>query len=248
MRDLQGEVAVVTGGAQGIGFGVVEVLSRHGAKVVITDLDGAAAEAAAEQIRAGGGEAVSVEQNVLDLDSSAAVIAEAQRAFGKLDIWVNNAGVGMQKPYDQVTERDWDFINDVNAKATFFAAQAAAKLFAAQGKGRIVNVASFCGKEAIVEYAPYNASKFAAVAITQTLALELAPTSITVNAVCPGIVKTLMWDGLDPAQWAKQEERVPLRRSQTPEDIGEAVAFLASDRAKNITGASIPVTGGLSIW
>ncbi|WP_437773402.1 SDR family NAD(P)-dependent oxidoreductase [Arthrobacter sp. KNU40] len=248
MSELTGKVAVVTGAAQGIGRGIAMVLAKRGAAVVVTDLDGNQAKLAADEIIAAGGTAVALQHDVSDLAAAEKVISQARLKLGAFDIWVNNAGVSMQKPYDQVTERDWDFINDINAKSTFFAAQAAGRELAKQGDGRIINIASFCGKQAIDEYAPYNASKFAAIAITQTLALELGPSGVTVNAVCPGIVKTRMWDGLDPAQWTKQEAKIPLRRGQTPEDIGEAVAFLASDRAKNITGASIPVTGGLSIW
>ncbi|MFE5838802.1 SDR family NAD(P)-dependent oxidoreductase [Arthrobacter sp. NPDC056493] len=248
MSELNGKVAIVTGAAQGIGQGIATVLARHGAAVVVSDLDGEQAKLTAEQIVAAGGKAIGVQHDVTDLEAAEGLIARARQEFGQFDIWVNNAGVAMQKPYDEVTERDWDFINNINAKSTFFAAQTAGKALAGQGDGRIINVASFCGKQAIEEYAPYNASKFAAVAITQTLALELGPSGVTVNAVCPGVVKTRLWDGLDPEQWAMQEAKIPLRRGQTPEDIGEAVAFLASDRARNITGASIPVTGGLSIW
>ncbi|HKU31330.1 MAG TPA: SDR family oxidoreductase [Arthrobacter sp.] len=248
MSELSGKVAVITGAAQGIGLGIASVLAKRGAAVVVTDLDGEQAKIAADEIVAAGGTAIAVQHDVSDLTAAERIIERARTELGSFDIWVNNAGVAMQKPYDQVTESDWDVINSINAKSTFFAAQAAGREFAKQGAGRIINVASFCGKQAIEEYAPYNASKFAAIAITQTLALELGPAGVTVNAVCPGVVKTRLWDGLDPEQWAKQEQKIPLRRGQTPEDIGEAVAFLASDRAKNITGASIPVTGGLSIW
>ena len=111
-----------------------------------------------------------------------------------------------------------------------------------------MNVTSFCGKETIVEYTPYCASKFSATAITQSLAKELAAFNVNVNAVCPGIVRTRMWDGLADTQWDMHVKRVPLQRGQTVEDIGEAAAFLASDRAINITGVSLGVTGGLSIW
>lgn len=147
-----------------------------------------------------------------------------------------------------MSEGDWDLILDINAKGTWFASAAAGEYFKRQGSGKIVNVASFCGKQAIAEYGPYNASKFAVVGITQTLALELGPHNVNVNAVAPGVVKTPLWDSLDPAQWEMQEQKIPLRRGQMPEDIGEAVSFLASERARNITGTTLGVTGGLSNW
>ncbi|MDQ0867309.1 SDR family NAD(P)-dependent oxidoreductase [Arthrobacter globiformis] len=248
MKELQGQVAVVTGAGQGIGRGIAQVLARHGANVVLTDLDEERAQVAAEEIKSVGGSALAVQQNVLDLESSVRVQESAIDNFGKFDILVNNAGVAIQKPFDEVTEKDWDLINDINSKALFFACQAAGKHFRSQRAGKIVNVASFCGKQAILEYAPYNASKFSVVGITQTLALELGPYGVNVNAVCPGVVKTPMWEALPPEQWAMQEEKIPLRRGQTAEDIGEAVAFLASERARSITGASVPITGGLAMW
>ncbi|MEV7136238.1 SDR family NAD(P)-dependent oxidoreductase [Arthrobacter sp. NPDC093128] len=248
MKDLQDQVAIVTGAGQGIGRGIALTLAAHGAKVVVTDIDEARAKSTADEIEAAGGAALAVQQNVADLESTEQVQEKAIARFGKLDILVNNAGVAMQKPFDEVTEKDWDFINDINSKALFFACQTAGKHFQAQKSGKIVNVASFVGKQAIVDYAPYNASKFSVVGITQTLALELGPYGVNVNAVCPGVVKTPMWEALPPEQWTMQEEKIPLRRGQTAEDIGEAVAFLASERARSITGASLPVTGGLAMW
>jgi meso-butanediol dehydrogenase/(S,S)-butanediol dehydrogenase/diacetyl reductase len=248
MNNLQDKVAIVTGAGQGIGQGIALTLAAYGAKVVVTDLDEARAKTTADDIQAAGGTALALQQDVSDLSSIGRVQGEAIAFFGGLDILVNNAGVAMQKPFDEVTEKDWDFINDINSKALFFACQSAAKYFKERKAGKIVNVASFCGKQAIAEYAPYNASKFSVVGITQTLALELGPYGINVNAVCPGVVKTPMWEALPPEQWAMQEEKIPLRRGQTADDIGEAVAFLASENARSITGASLPVTGGLAMW
>lgn len=246
--ELAGKVAVVTGGGSGIGRGCVLALARHGADVVIADLDIDAAETVAGEVRALGRRAAALAQNVGEIGSHQRALDAAVAAMGGVDILVNNAGVASQAKFDEVGEADWDRMNDLNAKALFFSSQAYGKYFAGKRDGKIVNVTSFCGKEAIVEYSAYCASKFSATAITQSLARELAPFNVNVNAVCPGIVRTRMWDGLADHQWKLQEERVPLGRGQTPEDIGEAVAFLASDRARNITGASLPVTGGLSIW
>lgn len=243
--ELAGKVAVITGAGQGIGLGIARVLVREGARVVLTDIDqDRVAEAALEF----GDSAFGVQQNVADPASSDEVIARTNERFGALDIFVNNAGVAQQKPFSDTSESDWDLILDVNAKGTWFASAAAGAFFRAQGAGKIVNIASFCGKQAIAEYGPYNASKFAVVGMTQTLALELGPHNVNVNAVAPGVVKTPLWDSLDPSQWEMQEQRIPLRRGQMPEDIGEAVSFLASERARNITGTTLGVTGGLSNW
>jgi meso-butanediol dehydrogenase/(S,S)-butanediol dehydrogenase/diacetyl reductase len=248
MNDLQNQVAIVTGAGQGIGRGIARTLAAHGARVVVTDLEESRAAATVQEIESSGGTAIGLHQDVSALQSTEQIQDKAIEQFGRLDILVNNAGVAMQKPFEQVTEKDWDFINDINSKALFFACQTAARYFQKQKSGKIVNVASFCGKQAIGEYAAYNASKFSVVGITQTLAIELGPYGVNVNAVCPAVVKTPMWDALPPEQWTMQEEKIPLRRGQTAEDIGEAVVFLASERARSITGASLPVTGGLAMW
>lgn len=174
----------VTGAGQGIGQGIALTLAAHGAKVVVvTDLDEARAKTTADHIQAAGGRAVALQQDVSDLASIGRVQNEALASFGGLDILVNNAGVAMQKPFDEVTEKDWDFINDINSKALFFACQSVARYFRERKSGKIVNIASFCGKQGIVEYAPYMASKFSVLGITQTLALEPGPYGINVNAV-----------------------------------------------------------------
>ena len=245
---LIGKVAVVTGAGQGIGRGIADVLAADGASVVVTDLELSRAQENAEAIRARGQQATAVKQDVLDLSSTAEVFARAEEAFGPVDILVNNAGAAEQTPFLEVTEKSWDFINDINAKAVFFACQAAGHYFQTHGGGKIVNIASMTGKNAIDEYSAYNASKFSVIGITQSAAIELAKHNVNVNAVCPGIVRTPMWDSLDPQQWDRQVARIPLGRGQYPEDIGHAVSFLASERARNITGASLAVTGGLQMW
>lgn len=245
---LDGKVAVITGAGQGIGRGIAEVLADDGAAVIVTDLDLARAEETCDIIRARGQRALAVKQDVLDLKSTETVFAEAEKEFGRVDILVNNAGVAQQKTLLDTTEQHWDFINDINAKAVFFSCQAAGRYFQEHGGGKIVNIASMNGKVGMAEYSAYNASKFSVIGITQSAALEFAAFDVNVNAVCPGIVRTPMWDTLDPKQWDRQVERIPLRRGQYPEDIGNAVSFLASERAKNITGASLAVTGGLQMW
>ncbi|MFF4250669.1 SDR family NAD(P)-dependent oxidoreductase [Streptomyces sp. NPDC001663] len=248
LNDLTNKVAVITGAAQGIGKGIAQTLADHGAAVVLTDIDDSRVRSAAEGIRAHGGRALAVRQDVSDAASAATVIDAAVREFGGFDILVNNAGVAAQMPFDKITEEEWDRLNSINQRGLFFAAQAAGIHFKQQGSGKIVNISSFAGHQAVEEYLTYNATKAAAIMITQVMALELGPFNVNVNAVCPGIVRTAIWDTLDPAVWRKNEQSIPLRRGQTPEDIGEAVAFLASERARNITGAILPVTGGLAMF
>ncbi|MBK3566287.1 SDR family NAD(P)-dependent oxidoreductase [Streptomyces sp. MBT62] len=247
-NDLTNKVAMITGAAQGIGKGIAQTLADHGAAVVLTDIDDSRVRSAAEEIRTRGGRALAVLQDVSDTTSTATVIDTAVQEFGGFDILVNNAGVAAQMPFDKITEEDWDRLNSINQRGLFFASQAAGIHFKQQGSGKIVNISSFAGHQAVEEYLTYNATKAAAIMITQVMALELGPFNVNVNAVCPGIVKTAIWDTLDPAVWRKNEQSIPLRRGQTPEDIGEAVAFLASERARNITGAILPVTGGLAMF
>ncbi|MFJ8604996.1 SDR family NAD(P)-dependent oxidoreductase [Streptomyces shenzhenensis] len=246
--DLADVTAVVTGAGNGIGVGIATVLAEHGATVAVTDLAETAAEETAGLIRDAGGRAMALRHDVCDNASGEHVLRQVVDTYGRVDLLVNNAGVARQTPFDRIGEAEWDLIQNVNVRGLFFTSQLFARYFTERGSGRIVNIASYAGKEPIVEYAHYNASKAAAISLTQTLALELAPHNVTVNAVCPGVVRTKLWESLPEAQWKKQTARIPLGRGQTPEDIGEAVAFLASDRARNITGMSLGVTGGLSVW
>lgn len=246
--DLAGRVAIVTGAGQGIGEGIARVLAKYGAKIVLTDLDGAKAEAAADAIRSMGRDALATQQDVADTASMKRIIDWTTSRFGTFDILVNNAAIAMQQPFDEITEVQWDKVNAVNQRGLFFAAQAAGRHFKGQQSGKILNISSFSGKQAVEEYLIYNATKAATIMMTQTLALELGPYNVNVNAICPGIVKTPIWDSLDPAVWDRNEERIPLRRGQTTDDIGEAAAFLVSEKSRNITGAVLAVTGGLAMF
>ena len=248
VAELAGKIAVVTGGGSGIGQGIARVMATRGADIVVTDVKGDKAEAVAAEIVAIGRRGLALQQDVADLVSVADVLAKAIAAFGQVDIVVNNAGVATQIAFDDMSESEWDRVNDINAKSVFFSCQTYGRYFRGRKTGKIVNISSYVGKESIAEYAHYCASKFSVIAITQTLAKELALHNVNVNAVCPGIVYTPVWDGLHLEQWKKQEQKIPLGRGQTVEDIGEAVSFLVSERAKNITGVSLGVTGGLAMW
>jgi NAD(P)-dependent dehydrogenase (short-subunit alcohol dehydrogenase family) len=248
MQELENKIALITGAGSGIGRGIAHVLAERGACVVISDISLTSAKKVADELQDKGHKSLAVQHDVTKRKSGETVLGDIIRIFGRLDILVNNAGVASQSPFDKVTEEEWDRVNNINTKSLFTMCQIAAPHFIENQSGKIVNIASFCGKEAIPEYVHYNVSKFGVLAVTQTLAKELAAHNINVNAVCPGIVRTTMWDGLEDYQWGMQVEKIPLKRGQTPEDIGEAVSFLASERAKNITGLSLGVTGGLAVW
>jgi meso-butanediol dehydrogenase/(S,S)-butanediol dehydrogenase/diacetyl reductase len=249
VSDLDGRVALVTGGASGIGRGIAETLARHGADVVVADLDGARARAVAGEI---GARAAAVD--VTDEGSVAALVA----GVGTVDVLVNNAGVSKSVPFVDLDEREWNRVFDVNVKGVFLACRAVVPQMIERGAGKIINVASMVGKEAIPLFVHYSASKFAVIGLTQGLAKELAEHDINVNAVCPGVVRTPLWepllDQLSATKGVSREEAfgefiagIPLARPQTPEDIGEVVAFLASDKARNMTGQGINVTGGMQL-
>jgi meso-butanediol dehydrogenase / (S,S)-butanediol dehydrogenase / diacetyl reductase len=250
---LEGRTALVTGGAKGIGRGIAQALAHHGAQVTVADLDGAEAEVTAAAIGARGAQV-----DVTDAGSLAALVDGALGRDGRIDILVNNAGVSKSLPFVDIDEPEWDRVFDVNVKGMFLACRAVVPHMVQRRSGKIVNVASMVGKEAIPLFVHYSASKFAVIGLTQGLAKELAEHDINVNAVCPGVVRTPLWEPLlDQLSETKGITReaafdefiagVPLGRPQTPEDIGEVVAFLCSDRARNMTGQGINVTGGMQL-
>jgi NAD(P)-dependent dehydrogenase (short-subunit alcohol dehydrogenase family) len=255
-------VAVVTGAGDGIGRCIALKLAAGGARVAATDRDHAKAERTAAEIVAAGGTATSTE---LDVTSSAMVVATIRKitsAWGQIDLWCNNAGVSSMKRFVDVTEADWDIIVDVNAKGTFLCGQAAARQMLSQDKrenglrGKIINIASVAGKTGKAPFlSHYIASKFAVVGLTQAMASELSPEGITVNAVCPGYVRTSMQER--EIEWEASLRGVttdavrqfylsdtPLARLETPEDVAGVVNFLASSAADFMTGIALTVSGG----
>ena len=257
--ELEGKVAVVTGAGKGIGSGIALALAKHGADLVLTDIATASAEETAVDVRALGRKVLVLQQDVASSQSCKDVAAKALEHFGKVDIVVTNAGVSKSVPFVDLTAEEWDRVNNVNAKGVFLTAQAFVPHMIERKYGKIINISSMVGKEAIPYFAHYCASKFAVIGLTQSMAKELAEHNINVNAVCPGVVRTPLWDPLlnqlsenkkisrDEA-WAEFVNGIPFRRPQSPDDIGQAVAFLASDRAANITAEAMNVTGGQMIW
>jgi meso-butanediol dehydrogenase/(S,S)-butanediol dehydrogenase/diacetyl reductase len=252
--DLKGRSALVTGGARGIGAAIVRALARAGVRVVITDVDLAAAETIAGEI---GGGAAAFQIDVRDRASSQRAIESGIAHLGGLDILCANAGVSTMRHAVDITDEDWDFNFDVNARGVFLANQIACRYFLAEKrKGVIVNTASLAAKVGAPLLAHYSASKFAVFGWTQALAREMAPHGIRVNAVCPGFVRTSMqereivWEGtlrgMTPeAVRAEYVSLTPMGRIEEPEDVADVVLFLASDASRFMTGQGINVTGGV---
>jgi NAD(P)-dependent dehydrogenase (short-subunit alcohol dehydrogenase family) len=253
MGDLDGRVAVVTGAARGIGLGCAECLSAAGASVVIADIDFAQAETSAEGLP---GPALAIKHDVREGESAVKLAAQTREAYGRVDILVNNAGVGPKPgPVQDTTDEEYDRVMNTNGRGLFLTTRAFVQGMIDQGSGRIINISSIVGQTGFAMVLPYVASKFAVTGMTHSLASELAPHNITVNSIHPGILATELHTAVVKAfskvQGQSEEEswewfrgRIPLGRFQTPTDIGEMAAFLASDRAQNITGAAFNVDGG----
>jgi meso-butanediol dehydrogenase / (S,S)-butanediol dehydrogenase / diacetyl reductase len=260
---LTGKVAIVTGGGSGIGRAIVLALAREGADILIPDIQMASAEAVVREVQVLG--RTSIAQRV-DVSNEAEIhtsIHDGIRAFGHIDILVNNAGVnpGLGLPFTRQVEGDWDKVFDVNVKSVFFTCKTIAPHFMERGAGKIVNIASIAGPLSSTTMPSYSVSKMGIVTFTKIVAKDLAPYNVNVNAICPGLLYTDMWKkigeviretnpayaGLTPRQMFEKrvEEWVPLKREQTPEDIGHAVVFLVSEEARNITGQALMVDGGV---
>ncbi len=251
--ELDGRTAIVTGGATGIGRAIGQALTDQGVRIVVADLAVEAAKTAAAEL---GGGAVAVAIDVRKRASVEQAFAEIEAAVGGYDILIANAGVSTMQHAVALTDEEWDFNFDVNARGVFLTNQLAARAFLAQGHGCIVNTASLAAKVGAPLLAHYSASKFAVLGWTQGLARELAPQGIRVNAVCPGFVKTGMQDreveweaalrGVTPERViADYVAMTPLGRLETPEDVASVVAFLCSDGARFMTGQGVNVTGGV---
>ena len=255
--DLQGDVAIVTGAAAGIGRAIAGVLAGAGAHVIVADLDGGAGSAAAAEIAAAGGRATPVELDVADVAAVRPAINATHDDLGRLDILVNNAAVTQASTFFEVDEPEWDRIMSVNARGAFFCMQEAARVMVEQRGGRIVNIASIAGKGwGGSSSAAYAASKGAMLAMTRYAATALAGSGVRVNCVCPGITETATFEQVvraraqqagEPyeAYVARYAAQIPLQRMNAPRDIAAAVHFLVSEAGRNVTGQSLNVDGGL---
>ena len=258
MPDLSGRTAVVTGAGSGIGATTATILATYGAKVAVCDVFADAAAAVADRITGAGQQAIAVPHDVRSLESGREMAAAVVDQLGEIDILVNNAGVSKRVPFLELTEAEWDRLMNINVKGVLFTSQAVLPGMVRRRSGRIINMSSVVGKEAYPGFLHYCTSKFAIIGMTQGLAKEFAPYDVTVNAVCPGIVETPLHDrvveqmaegaGVSREEaWTNFVGSVPLGRPQTAEDVAEMVAFLASDKAANITGSAFNVAGGMEM-
>jgi NAD(P)-dependent dehydrogenase (short-subunit alcohol dehydrogenase family) len=241
--ELDGAVVLVTGSARGIGEGIARRFHHDGATIIAVDRDerglGALAAALGERVRP-------VVADVADRDSVHRAIPPAIAELGRLDVCVNNAGVFGKAPLLEITQEEWDHVLATNARSVLLVIQVAAPVMIRAGRGRIINMASMAAKAGTPGEAHYAASKAAVVALTRIAAMELGPSGITVNCVCPGYVLTDMGAGSrTPEQVDEWTSRTPLGRLQTVADVAGVVRWLASDDAASCTGQAINVTGGM---
>jgi len=243
---LKDRVAIITGGARGIGKAISQVFLREGAKVAIVDIeDPKKLEAVKRDLEKIGGKVITISCDITKSSDVNGRVDEVRKRFGRIDILVNNAGIIRRGTIETVTEEDWDRVIEVNLKGTFNCCKAVAGIMKQQGYGKIINVSSIAGKMGDITSAPgYGSSKAGIDALTKTLARQLAPYGINVNGVSPHAIETEM-----SAQWSDERRKeiiasIPLGRLGKAEDVANAVLFLASDEASFITGEILDVNGG----
>ena len=245
MFDLKGRIAIVTGAARGIGFAAAEKLAENGASVVLGDVNEPLVQEAAGRLKAKGYEALAVRMDVGRNDSIREAIAAAVKAFGGIDIVVNNAGILSALSIEEMTRKEWDKVLNVNLGGTFFVVQAALPFLKKSQNPRIINISSLTGRNGGFEGSMcYAASKGGVISITRGMARRLAPFNITVNAVCPGPTETEILKGYTPEAQERQRNVSLLRRLGQPEEIAASICYLASTEAAFVTGAMLDVNGG----
>lgn len=239
------KTALVTGSGNGIGRAIAQLLAEAGARVVINDISQEDAQATVDQVKALGRSAISACANVAIQDEVGQMFSQIKSEWGRLDILVNNAGITRDSLFMKMTQNQWDQVMDVNLKGVFNCCQFAAQMMSERQYGKIVNIASASGQIGNIGQLNYAASKGGVIAMTKTLAKELASVNINVNAVAPGFIETSMTQKVPEKVKALLIRQIPLGRAGTPEDVARAVCFLASDEAAYITGQTISCNGGM---
>ena len=244
---LEGKTAIVTGGANGIGKKTAEIFAEEGAKVVIADFDVESGQKAADEINEKFGNALFVEVDVSDIESSKNLIDKTVEEFGKLDVLVNNAGITADGFLTKMDEKQWDRVIDINLKGVFNCSKFAAEHMMENGEGVILNASSVVGLYGNIGQTNYAATKFGVIGLTKTWAKELAPKGVRVNAVAPGYTNTAMMETVPQKVLDSLINKTPVKRLGEVEDIANAYLFLASDEASFINGTILNVDGGLVI-
>lgn len=242
--DFTGKTAVITGSARGIGRTIAGAFASRGGNVVICDVNEEAVKAVASEF---GERGLGVRADVTVAADIEALLEKTMEKFGRVDVVVNNAGVTRDTLMIRMDEKDWDLVLDINLKGAFLVSKLAAKIMMKQRAGRIVNISSVVGLGGNAGQANYAASKAGLIGLTKSAAKELAARGITVNAVAPGFIQTEMTDHLPDAAKELFLNNIAMKRPGTPQDVAEAVLFLASDEAGYITGQVLAIDGGLSI-
>ena len=263
---LAGKVAVVTGGGSGIGRGIALAMAREGADISIPDIQVMNAEKVAGEVKLLGRKVIAMKTDVTSSADVKAAFERTREALGKVDILVNNAGMAAPPgmPFTNNTEDDWDRAFAVNTKSVFLMCKAFVPYFIERKAGRVISIASIAGPLASLTMPPYSVAKQGVITFTRVVAKEVAAHGITVNAICPGVLYTAFWEklaahiaetnpafkGMTPREVFERrvKEIVPMKCEQTPEDIGNAAVFLASDEARYITGQALNVDGGCVMW
>ena len=242
---LKGQVALVTGGARGIGKAISERLASEGASIAIVDILLEVAEATATEFKANGIDAIAVKADVSSFEEAEAAIKKTIEHYGRLDILVNNAGITKDTLMMRMTSNDWDLVMNINLKGTFNFIKAAMRPMIKARKGKIVNISSVVGIMGNAGQANYSASKAGVIGLTKTSAKELASRNINVNAVAPGYIATGMTKAISDAATESFMKAMPIKRAGTPEDVANLVCFLSTSESDYITGQVINVDGGM---
>lgn len=242
---LEDKVAIVTGGASGIGKETVKAFAKEGANVVIADFNEKAGEQVLAEIKEAGGTAIFVKVNVADQESVVQLIERTKEAYGKIDILINNAGITADAMTHKMTAETWQKVIDINLTGVFYCTQAVLPSMLEQGKGKVINTSSVSGVYGNFGQINYAATKAGVVGMTKTWAKEYGPKGINVNAVAPGFIATAMVEKMPDKVIEKMKSIIPLNRLGNPSDIANAYLYLASDESNYVNGTTLHVDGGI---